>query len=375
MDSTEDDARVASLATELLSDQDRVGLSVSPAQLVRWRKVDAIPVGGSRRGGRGQRAHYLPSAPAAAAALAVALEVDRNLDRAVLAAFGAGAPIPDKRVRAAAVHCFREMENVVHTAKGQQKARRSDIPRRLRVPLKGARRADAFLQSDALLALMLGDEPLSGVTGPSFALDAVAPEVPSTMTQDATRRFEFVMRRLSLAALRSYVQIVDVDRWREACAWVTAALGFADALRELAEVTNADPSDFPGLISPLIPIIRVLNRNDIDGNFSPGFRTAILALVAAMLTATRRRTAVARESVATFLDQTPKLRAMNDLVSTLPEEWRPTLDPVTGPVFLARLPEAEREQALAHTRRWLDEHPLQADVLTSNEAPKMAQST
>jgi hypothetical protein len=375
MDTTEDDARVARLATELLADQDGADLSVSPVQLVRWRKVDAIPVSGPRRGGRGQRAHYLPTAPAAAAALALALDDDRNLDRAVLAAFGAGAPIPDEGVRAAAVHCFRAMENVARIAGGHQATRRSDIPRRYRVPVSGSRQGGASLLSDAVLALLLEGKPLSGTTGPSFALDAVAPEVPDTLTPDATRRFEFVVKRLSLAAIRRYVRIVDVDRWREACGWMTGVFDYAYAASELAEATGSDPSQVPAPIAPLIPMMKVLDSNGITTNTSPGFRTAILGLVAAMLTVTRRRAGIARESVATCVAEAPKLRAMTELVRSLPEELRPTIDPTKGLVFLARLPKEDRERALTHTRRWLDEHPRQEGMLTGVTSESIADST
>ncbi len=233
MEPTEDDARVARLATALLVDRGHPDLSVSPLQLVRWRKVDAIPVAGSRRGGRGQRARYLPTAPAAAAELALALDVDRNLDRAILGAFGAGAPIPAEGVRAAAEHCFREMENVARRSRGHQAFRRSDIPRRHRVPVAGTRTADASLQSDAVLSLLMDEVPLSGDTGPSFALDAVAPEVPELLSRDTMRRFEFVVKRLSLAAIRRYVRIVSVDRWQEACGWMGDVLDYAQAASAL----------------------------------------------------------------------------------------------------------------------------------------------
>jgi len=216
---------------------------------------------------------------------------------------------------------------------------------------------------------------MSGATGPSFALDAVAPDVPDVLPPDSVRRFEFVVKRLSLAAIRRYVRIVDVDRWQEACGWMGDVLDYARAASELAEATGSDPSQVPAPIAPLIPMMKVLDANEFTTSAAPGFRMAILGLVTTMLTSTRRRAGIARESAATFAAETPKLRAMANLVNSLPKELRPTIDPTHGLVFLARLPEEDRERAMTLTRQWLADHPDQDRAITGPNPQAIPGST
>ena len=370
MESTEDDIRTAKLATEVLADQGRADLSVSPEQLMRWRQVaDAIPVQGSRRGGRGQRVHYLPTAPAAAAALAVALDTDRNLDRAVLAAFGRGAPITDEGVRAAAKRYLREIENKARQAYGAHSSIRSDIPRRLRVPLTGSRRAGSSLESEAMLALLLGEQPRFKQDAPGLALDALVPEASATLRSKNSRWIEFVVRRLTLAALRMAAQLIDVDRWRESCTWVTTVLDYGEALRVAVALTGSEMSAVPGPFAPLVLVVGLVDRqNDTKGR-APGFGTSVLGLVGAALTTTRRRAISARETAQACATETPKLRAIADLARDLPEGLRPALAFGSGPLYLAQLPAAEREAAISHTRQWMSDHPAATQMLLPGGVP------
>jgi hypothetical protein len=308
---------------------------------------------------------YLPTA-AAAASIAVALDVDRNLDRAVLAAFGRGAPVADEGVRSGAIRYLREIEDKASQAYGKHKSVRSDIPRRLRVPLSGSRRAGAWLASDAMLSLLLRKEPEAGRYGVAVVLDALVPEACTTLASESIRRIEFVMRRLSLAALRQVSRNVDIDRWREACVWVTSILEYGDALTELVTLTGSQVSVIPSPLRPLIPLTGLLNGQDGSTRNAPGFRTAILGLVGAALTATRRRTSSAREAAAVYRMETPKLRAIADLARDLPERWRPALALGSGPVFLSQLPDEECKQAIDHTRRWMSAHSVAARILLPN---------
>jgi hypothetical protein len=364
VDFTEDDVRVAKLAKGLLDEDGRPDLDVSPEQLVRWRKVaDAIPVAGPRRGGRNQRVQYLPTAPAAAAALAIALDADRNLDRAVLAAFGSGAPVADKGVRTAAVHHLRAVENTASKAYKKQGLTRSETPRRYRLPIPGSRLGGSSLVSDAVFALALGEKPQALSDGPGLALEALAPEADSALERDNRRRLEFIMRRLSLAALRQVAHRVDIDLWREASEWTGRVIVYGEVLSEFVALTGTEASTVPAPLSLLVPLINDLNRRTVDRSYAPGFRTAILGLVAAALIRTRRRTRLAKEMATACAAETPKLRAMARLSRELPERWRPALALGSGAAFLAQLPTQEREEAMARTRQWLDEHAIESRVL------------
>jgi len=219
------------------------------------------------------------------------------------------------------------------------------------------------MDSDAMLALALGEDPAAGKYGPALVLDTVAPEVEPHLTANAHRRIEFVLRRLSFAALRQVAQHIDENRWREACTWVTCVLEYSEALNELVTLTGSDLSGIPGPLTALVPAIQILDRYERSSNFAPGFRTAILGLVGAALTWTRRRARSAQESAALFALETPKLRAMSALARTMPEEWRPALALGSGPVFLAQLPDAEREQLIEHTKFWVEAHPRDAKLI------------
>ncbi len=122
-------------------------------------------------------------------------------------------------------------------------------------------------------------------------------------------------------------------------------------------------------------MVRVLDTNEFTAKTAPGFRMAILGLVASMLTSTRRRAGIARESVATCVAETPKLRAMANLVQSLPEDLRPTIDPTHGLVFLARLPDVDRVRAMTLTRQWLANHPDQDRAITGPSSKVIAGST
>lgn len=369
---TEDDERTAKLATDLLADQGHPDLEVSGDQVVRWRKVDAIPVAGSRRGGRGQRARYLPTAPAAAAGIALALDTDRNIDRAVIAAFGSGAPIAETGLRSAIVHVLRQVEEKFRRAYGLRNVPRSSVPRSERVPLRHSREAAASLVADAILAPLLDERPLAGRDATAFAIEELAGEAAEVMTPDVRRRIEFVMGRLGLASLRHAARHVDVDRWQEACGWVHVVVDWGSAIDELVTMTGQDRSTL-GIAAPLAPLIRWLREADERAHYAGGYQVAMMGLVVAAMTRSPRRVRLARETVEAMPAWARYHRAVAALVADLPERWRPALA-AGGGAYVAALPEQERDDLLARIRAWREEQPEWSEVLPVPGRQSLAES-
>lgn len=364
---TEDDERTAKLATSLLADLGRDDLAVTGDQVVRWRKVDAIPVAGSRRGGRGQRAHYLPTAPAAAAGIALALDTDRNLDRAVVAAFGSGAPVAEGGLRSAAVHLLREAEQKFRTAYHVRNNPRSTVPRSLRVPLRHSREAGSSLVTDAILAPLLGEEPLARRDAAALAIDELAGETAEVVTADMRRRVEFVMGRFTFAGLRHSVRHVDIDRWREACGWVRTAFDWASAADEVVTLTGQDRSAL-GIAAPLGPLARLVREIDGRAGYAGGYQVAMLGLIGAALVWRPRRLRAARETTEAMRAWAPYYRAVAALAADLPESWRPVLG-AGGAAYLATLPQEEQDHIAATIRAWRETHPAWSKALTAPGQP------
>jgi hypothetical protein len=371
---TEDDRRIAKLATGLLVDKGRPDLSVSAEQIVRWRQVwDAIPVAGSRRGGRNQRVHYLPTAPAAAAGIALALDVDRNGDRAVLAAFGTremfptGAPVAEQGLRIAADHTLHAMQELGRRGykqlRDEERLRsRSEIPRKLRVPLRHSREGGSALVSDAVLSILLGEEPEARKYGAALVLTEFAAEAAEQMPADDRRRIEFIVGRVSLAGLRRAARHVDIERWREACGWAAVTVAYSEDLAEVLDLTGADPA-LAGPVAPLARLAGVWRRWDGRSGRTAGYRNAILGLIAALLTWKPRRVRAARETIRAMEVGSVRLRAIARFARALPEHWRPAYAAGTGPLFIAELPAVEREELAAFTRGWLDDHPTDRKLI------------
>ncbi len=363
VETTEDDARVAKLATGLLADQGRPDLSVTAEQVVRWRQIaDAIPVAGPRRGGRGQRAHYLPTAPAAAAGIALALDEDRNLDRAVIAAFGSGAPVAEGGLRSAAGHVLRDAEEKFRRAYRLRDDSRSSIPRSERVPLRHSREAGSSIVTDAILAPLLGEEPVARRDAAGLAIEELAGEAAEVMTGDMRRRVEFVMGRFTFASLRRIVRHVDVGRWREACGWVRTVFECVLAADELVTLTGQDRSVL-GIIGPLAPLARRVRETDERARYADGYQVAVLGLIAASLTWRPRRLRAARETTEAMRAWAPYYRAVGALAADLPERWRPALG-AGGAAYLATLPQVERDDLAATIRSWREAHPAWSKALT-----------
>jgi hypothetical protein len=362
VETTEDDARVAKLATALLADQGRPDLAVTAEQVVRWRQAaDAIPVAGSRRGGRGQRARYLPTAPAAAAGIAVAVAADRNLDRAVVAAFGSGAPVAEKGLRSATYHALGQAEEKFRSAYRLRNVPRSEIPRSERVPLRHSREAGASLVTDAILAPLLGEQPLVGSKATAYAIEELASEAAEVMTPNVRRGVGFVMGRLTFASLRREARHVDVDRWQEACGWVHVVVDWGSAIDELVTMTGQDRSTL-GIAAPLAPLTRWLRETDGRARYAGGYQVAMLGLIAAAWTWRPRRLRVAREIVEAMPAWARYHRAVAALAADLPERWRPALA-AGGAAYVAALPEPERDDLLARIQAWREEQPEWSKVL------------
>ncbi len=358
------DAQLAADATRRLAEQGHPELAVTVDQVVRWRKVaDALPIDpASRKGGRGCRVRYLSGAPEVAAELALALSEDRNLDVAVLRAFGRGAPVAEAGLRAAAHHYLYEVERKVEGAWKHRFVQRSEVPWRRRLAFPASRRSDALVVSDAALATLLGEEPLRGTQGVAVMADGFFGAEAGDVVAES-RAMPLVLRRMSLAVLRRGARSLPLKTWEAGAAFADVMLRWLDLVGCLEVLTGAR---FPrqqrlgSVVGVLIEVRRRLGR----GVLPAGVDVALLGLGLGLIThGSRRRTRSMRELTDTLYAELRRYAAVVAAVEALPERWRPAFGFASGPVFIATLPTNEREALVAQFRGWLDGHPDEAAVL------------
>lgn len=367
VDYTEDDIRTAKLATELLAEQGYPDLSVSTEQLVRWRqKADAIPVRGSRRGGRSQRVHYMPSAPAVAAGLALALSEDRDLDRAVLDVFGNDLPVPEKAVRAAYVHALQKQEGSVRKGWARRFEKRSDLPRSLRTPVPHPHQGDAWMISDTVLSVLIGETPLTGNVGAGVAIEELLGELAPTDAGDKQRMVD-LLGCLKLAAVRRTAAKGNMDRIAESCAHVRSLVGYAEAMGELCRITDGKVSTIAGpdgillAFSGWLASLSVFRRQ--------GVNMALWGLIFEVVGTDAGGRRQLEERAEAAIPLTGQCIAVTALAESLPDNWRPALAPVTGSVYLATLPQGERDELADTIRRWRLANPTADRALLVPPAP------
>ncbi|MHB8671749.1 MAG: hypothetical protein ACYDAD_14515 [Acidimicrobiales bacterium] len=357
MEQTEADRALAEEATMRLHHQGRADLSVSDAKARRWRQEDALPVLGNRRGGRHKMTEYRrPEAVEAAVALAISLSEpgNRNLDRAVLMAFARGAPIPEAGVVAAYRHYLQKMEINGGRLWKHRDRPRSEVKRSLRLPIPGSRRGDAGLISDALLAILLGDEPRGGSLGVDLAVDALLPEATPWLTSQLSRRVDAraLIGRLSLAALRLVAREAKVGDLREACVTVRALIEYSESVSAILSATGESAETLPSPIDLLVPVlIRAAGYESRD------LAVAMLGLILVALTPKRSARRHVKETADVCAKWLPHLRAIRALSEAIDPKWRPCLAAGTGLLRQAQLPQAERDALAAWIRQWQADNP------------------
>jgi hypothetical protein len=164
---------------------------------------------------------YAPEAAETAALIRIYLdETKRDLDKAVLGAFAEGASVPEKGLRAALCKCLHDMKLDAAAMWKEHDRPRSELPRRFRVPL-ATRGALGSLASDAVLAVLLGKEPMALRDTPMIILEAMfveaiddmapalKPDLLATVSQDYSR--------MDLATLLRESRKVDIEKLRIAC--------------------------------------------------------------------------------------------------------------------------------------------------------------
>lgn len=358
------DAQLAADATRRLAEQGHPELAVTSDQIARWRKVaDALPIDpASRGGGRGRRVRYLSGASEVAAALALALSEDRNLDVAVLRAFGRGAPVAEAGLRASAQHYLRDVEDKAKRAWQRRFAPRSEVPWRQRLPIPESRRSDAALVSDGALAALLDHEPLLGTQGMAVMAEGFfGAEAGDVVAQ--SRAMRLVLRRMSLAWLRSGAKHLPLEAWEGGATFADAMLGWLDLVGRLEVLTGARFPKQQRLGSVVGLLVEARRRLGL-GALPAGVDVALLGLGLGLMThGSRKRTRSMGELTGALSVELPRFAAMVAAVEALPERWRPAFGFANGPVFIAALPTKEREALMAHVRRWLDGHPDEATVI------------
>lgn len=377
VESTEEDRRVAKLATALLAEQGRGDLTVSPDQLVRWRQVaHAIPVEGENRGGRSQHTRYLAEAPAVAAAIARSLHDSRNLDDAVLNVYGEAVgynegPPPDfQGVRAALVrHLERSRDAAAQAWRYRGKAR-SEVPRRLRMPFDGSRRASSYVVSDAVLSALLGvsDEHDDAVV--EYAVGEFVPEVAEAVPANELRqRLPRAMGSMSLAALRRAANSAEPTEFARRCRQMAVLHEYCEALLQVVQLTTGGRA----ALSPPLDALATLSGATSRIPAPRGIRVVILAISAYAHAADQPSQRAIREYAIAAEPHVDAMRASAEIAKTLPAHLRPALAPGSGPIFLSQLPRVDREAVHETVRSWIEAHPWADDAASRSQAAAQAE--
>jgi hypothetical protein len=156
-----------------------------------------------------------------------------------------------------------------------------------------------------------------------------------------------------------------MERWRQARGAVSSMMEWIDSLDQLADLTGSPWPELPGRDGRSLSLVRRLRMTMAGRRDRPdGFEAAIFSLVlVAVLAGSTRRTRQMLETAAMYGTQVSYFKAATSLVVDTPSEWRRAFALGTGPAFIAELPEQERDQLIAQTRRWLSDHPMQAKEL------------
>jgi hypothetical protein len=378
---TEEDRRVAALATELLHARGRPELGVSPEQVIRWRQVaKAIPVASTGKGGRSKVTPYLPTAPAVAAELAIVLAEGpprKTLDQAVLMVFADAAVQCSvarphhEGVRSAYLHHLQVLDNTARQAWKHKGEPRSSVPRRLRLGFAGSRKPEAYMVSDSLLACLLGEPPPYGQDGLDIALDEFSGVSSVPLYADDRGRLVGMLAALGLAALRRSIRKADLDLLSEAVRSVSVTFDYADAVSTLSSLHDGKsrPS-LPGILDSLVAATEMPLFSRLRVAFPASSRSlgmALMGLVAYSSITRRRGWQQLRANVTAWSEDLPRVEASLALADDLPTAWRPALAPGSGAAFVAALPDQEREELLSVVRHWMSDHPRAAGVLYPEE--------
>ncbi len=359
------DEILAKEACALLVSWGRPDLTVSPEQVLRWRQAGYLPVLSNGLGGRGRATEYAPEAVQVAAALATELASFRNLDQAALSAFvqyavsrgRRGGRVPLIRLKRAGRDYITELEEACKQARAASKqagGRRSAIPRKLRVPFSGSRRAGSGEATDAMLSLALGHLEAHEV---GTVVHAVAGEEGIDALDDEPEALpempalQALIGQLALGALKAGLQRASYDDLRWGCQVTGAVSGFARELPALLDATSADLGTVEAALPPVgVRLIRLGRR--LPAAFTHRGPVAfMMGVFAAMITShvpsCRRELSQAVEE---WVAVEPKLALLTEIALALPERWRPALAPITGMSYFARLQADERDALIAELR-------------------------
>jgi hypothetical protein len=372
VDITEEDRRVAALASGLLAEWGRSDLEVTPEQTIRWRQAaNALPVSGPRTGGRHRVTRYLPTAPAIAAELAIALDTGpRNLDQAILTVFGDAATNDaiirpaDEGVRNAYIHYLQGAEDRMKPAWLHRGKKRSEIPRRFRMPVAGSRQQGAHLVTDTLLASMLGKELPHGEAGAEITVGQFLPaELTGRLGEDERATAVSILAGLNLAALRRAIKKADLDRVFEAVRCVAITTEYAESLRRLCALAPAEtPPQLPPPIDLLVVAAGAPAFNAVRG-LKGGLMYAVTGLTAYARVTTRSGIRELEDATIAMEAELPRLRAALALADHLPAPWKCAMAPGYAAPFMAALHNDERQRVIKTVREWMDSHPEEGAAL------------
>jgi hypothetical protein len=363
---TQADIAVAAEATALLVERGRGELSVTPVQVMKWRQIyggGPLPIIGPRQGGRGRVTDFAPGAAVVAAEIAIALHQHRNLNDAILTAFGEGAPVAPDGVTIAFYKGLASVEKRVQTARSMRGRPRSQVPRSLRVTTPGHRDRTGAT-SDEVLSALLGER---APTGEPAGLRVVDRLLSMELSSDRRTRVEEALSGLSLAGLRRILGAEDrmqlVAELAELAAQIRDLLAYKESLVPVLDATGTSALMLP---DPLDLLIVALPMADAIGGLpTRGLHVSVLSLVfhSRLTTPTERQNL--RDMAEAARLSLARNRAALALALALPPEWRSLMSPAPGvsALLLAGLPDDERDLLAKTLRVWLENHPDEARAI------------
>lgn len=361
MEATPADNELAEKTCVILAERGRVDLSVSAVQIAKWRsEADALPVVSDRRPGRGHSTIYAADAAEVAASLAIALADDRNLDRAILAAFATGAPVQEKGLRSAARHYLRDFANKAHEGYADRYTSRTAMRRAMLSVFRASLHTDIGRITDALLSLALGKRPDAGRGATTLVFDAIFTSAcadSGVMESKVHRRASFIMTRGSSSMLNQLANRIEVGRWREGCQQVHVLLEYSLLHAELVKRTGTSIADLPQPFGVLDAMVASLWSLPSFKRSSETY-VALMGLVVAGLTLNRHYAQAMVGFTNRCLKEIPCLEMLISFANDVPPQWLGSLSPVEGRTmaFIDELSASEREEFHAYAYEWRDRH-------------------
>jgi hypothetical protein len=352
------DLEVAEQASKLLTEWGSV-LRVSATQIVRWRSVGVFDLPSGPRRGRGHLRQYPEHAADLAARFRLVVERTDSLDEALLVAMTEGLEVSHEGIADSFGHLAGNAVRRLMLAKSPKK-------RSQRFTFPGPHEPNGGIARDAMLGFTTG-------TGHSHSLQTEAlierlsgPDALQYLQEnEGISRIHDALSNLALVALWRKVR----ESSREDLAWASnvsrSMIEYALALSSFTELTGIAGQ------GPMNRALAQVGKRLRQVGVSHELGLAFLAPAVLIFLPSRAERKQLSESAESCRKVLPSLRALTEVATDLPEDWRPCIG-AGGLAVFARLPKNEADDLLACVREWLDTHPDATNEITIKDATTRA---